>query len=94
MARYELSPEAELDIFGIALYTLEHFGLAQSERYRNQLEKRFQEIAESPKQYPSADKIRTGYRRSVCGSHSIFYRTKADFVEIMRIYGQQDLEEL
>ncbi|MGS2724339.1 type II toxin-antitoxin system RelE/ParE family toxin [Porticoccus sp. GXU_MW_L64] len=88
MATYELSPQAEIDLFQIAIYTLDNFGLAQSEHYREKLEKRFQEVADNPKQWPTFDEIRKGYRRSVCGSHSIYYREKATFVEIMRVYGR------
>ena len=92
MAEYELSPEAEGDLFDIALYGLEHFGLEQSERYRDALKARFQELADHPLQFPAVDYIRQGYRRSVCGSHSIYCRIEGRGVAIMRILGRQDVD--
>lgn len=65
MARYRLSSKAESDLFHIALYGLQEFGLTQSERYRDQLNARFAEIAETPLLYPAVDHIRAGHRRSV-----------------------------
>jgi toxin ParE1/3/4 len=40
--------------------------------------------------YPAADEIREGYRRSVCGVDTIYYRVVDDAVEIMAIIGRQD----
>ena len=37
--------------------------------------------------------IREGYRRSVCGADSIYYRINGDTVEIMNILGQQNINE-
>ena len=52
-----------------------------------------EKLAEQPGLYRTVDEIRTGYRRSVCGSDSIYYRVVGDTVEIMRILGQQDINE-
>lgn len=43
--------------------------------------------------YQSVDDIRKGYRRSVCGVDSIYYRVVDGTVEIMRILGQQDVDQ-
>ncbi|MBL4583357.1 MAG: type II toxin-antitoxin system RelE/ParE family toxin [Pseudomonadales bacterium] len=51
---------------------------------------RFEELAEAPYQYQAVDHIREGYRRSVCGADSIYYRVNINTVEIMRILGKQD----
>ena len=37
--------------------------------------------------------IRKGYRRSVCGVHSIYYRIEEEEVIIVRILGRQAPEE-
>jgi toxin ParE1/3/4 len=42
--------------------------------------------------YQAVDDIREGYRRSVCGVDSIYYRVDGDIVEIMAILGQQDVD--
>lgn len=74
----------------IAQYGDDRYGVAQSNRYRNQLKKRFSVLAEQPQLYPAVDPIRLGYRRSVCGVHSIYYRIAGKGVEIIRVLGRQD----
>ena len=90
MIKFKLTPTAELDLLQIAYCGIEHFGLAQSERYRDKLYRRFHEKAERPELYPAIDDIREGYRRSVCGSHSIYYRIQTEYIEIMRIIGREN----
>ena len=87
----DLAPEAERDLFEIALYGMENFGLTQTERYRDGLDACFQQIANSPMQYQAVDHIRQGYRRCVYRSHSIYYRIEGQGVAIMRILGRQSL---
>ena len=43
--------------------------------------------------FPAVDHIRVGYRRSVCGAHSIYYRIEGKGIEIIRIIGRQDIDE-
>ena len=74
MRKYRLVEAAKEDLISIAQYGDEHFGVAQSNRYRDQLKQRFSVLAETPLLYPAVDHIRDGYRRSVCGVHSIYYR--------------------
>jgi toxin ParE1/3/4 len=93
MANYRLSPNAQDDLERIWLYGLEHWGVAEADRYIEALFERFSELAEQPLLYPAVDEIREGYRRSVCGSDSIYYRIAHDAVEIMAILGQQDTGE-
>ena len=85
-----LAPAAERDLINIALYGMEQFGIEQSEQYRDKLKQRFLELAEAPLMYPAVDDLREGYRRSVCGVHSIYYRIYADYVEIVRVLGRQN----
>jgi len=47
----------------------------------------------NPILYQAVDEIREGYRRSVRGIDSIYYRVDGDTVEIMAIFGQQDVDE-
>jgi toxin ParE1/3/4 len=90
MPKFRLAETARQDLIDIAQYGDERFGIRQSDRYRDQLKQRFQLLAARPLFYPAVDHIRTGYRRSVCGVHSIYYRIDGDAVEIMRILGRQD----
>jgi toxin ParE1/3/4 len=91
MGNYRLSLRAQDDLIAIARYGDEHFGVAQSDRYREQLKKRFLILAEQPQLYPAVDHIRPGYRRSVCGAHTIYYRVATNGVEIVRILKHQEL---
>ncbi len=93
MANYRLSPNAQDDLERIWLYGLEHWGVAEADRYIEALFERFSELAEQPLLYPAVDEIRDGYRRSVCGSDCIYYRIASNAVEIMAILGQQDTRE-
>jgi toxin ParE1/3/4 len=68
------------------------FGEEQAENYFNGFFERFAMLAEQPLAYPAVDDIRDGYRRSVYGTDSIYYRVAGDNIEIMAIIGQQDLD--
>jgi len=54
----------------------------------------FKLIAENPQSFESVDFIKPGYRRCVCGVDSIFYKINGDGIEIMAIFGRQDLNHL
>ena len=90
MTEYRLSEAAKQDMADIALYGDENFGPAQSNRYIDELESHFSSLAAYPKLYPEVIWIRSGYRRSVCGSHSVYYRIVNNQVEVMRILRGQD----
>ena len=55
------------------------------------MEARFEQLAEQPCMYQAIDYIRPGYRRSVYGSHAIYYRIDGDGVLIVRILRGQDI---
>lgn len=91
MASYRLSPKAAADLECIWLYGLQHWGVTQADKYIEALYQRFSELVNNPRQYPAVDEIYRGYRRSVCGSDSIYYRIDGADVEIMAVIGRQDL---
>ena len=90
MGRFRLSKEAVKDFDNIYDYGIDTFGLEQATLYQNQLKQRFLEIAESPQLYMTVDHIHAKHRRSVCGSHSIYYHIDPTGIIIVRILGQQD----
>lgn len=90
MTGYRLSNEARSDLISIARYGDEHFGAAQSDRYRDRLIRHFELLAEQPLLFPAVAHIRPGYRRSVCGAHAVYFRVTTTGVEIMRLIGRQD----
>ena len=91
MPDYRFSKSAKNDLLEIAQYGDQHFGTEESDRYRDQIKQRFSLLAQQPLLYPAVDHICKGYRRTVCGVHSIYYRIESGTVEIMRILKHQDL---
>lgn len=92
MASFRLAPSARDDVERIWLYGVEQWGMQQADRYVEQLFMRFAEVAEHPYQYPAVDDIRKGYRRSVFGMDSIYYRIAGSGIEVMAVIGKQDLD--
>jgi len=89
MGNYRLREEAEADLERIWFYGLEHWGLEATDTYHAAFFDHFEQLAEQPLLYPATD-IRAGYRQSVCGADSVYYRIDGETVEIMAIIGQQD----
>jgi len=94
MVRYRLSNEAKEDLIRIHHYGIEKFGVTQADKYFDIFFEYFDIIAQRPFSFESVDYIKTGYRRCVCGSDSIFYRIINGVVEIMAIIGRQDLNSI
>jgi toxin ParE1/3/4 len=91
MAGYRINAEAGDDLRRIYRRGFALYGETQADRYHHAFFRRFERIAAQPYLYPSVDHIRKGYRRSVCGVDSIYYRIIDNTVEIMRIIGRQEL---
>lgn len=94
MAQYRLSNEAKEDLIRIHHYGVEIFGATQADKYFDSFFEYFNVIAQRPFSFESVDYIKTGYRRCVCGSDSIFYKINNGVVEIMAIIGRQDLNSI
>jgi len=94
MVRYRLSNEAKEDLIRIHHYGIEKFGVTQADKYFDSFFEYFDIIAQRPFSFESVDYIKTGYRRCVGGSDSIFYRLNNGVVEIMAIIGRQDLNSI
>ena len=90
MGKYKLNRKAAQDLYGIYEYGLERYGERQADNYYRAFFVRFEQIAQTPYRYPAADHIREGYRRTVCGRDTVYFRIAADGVEIMRVVGRQD----
>jgi toxin ParE1/3/4 len=94
MAKYRLSNEAKEDLIRIHHYGVEKFGVTQADKYFDSFFEYFNTIAQRPFSFESVDYIKTGYRRCVCGSDSVFYKINNGVVEIMAIIGRQDLNSI
>ena len=93
MAKYRISEDAKADLGRIYRRGIRDYGEALADQYYDAFFDRFEELAEQPYLYQAVDEIREGYRRSVCGVDSIYYRVEGNTVEIMAILGQQDVDE-
>ncbi|SJM89046.1 type II toxin-antitoxin system RelE/ParE family toxin [Crenothrix polyspora] len=94
MANYKITEAAKEDLRRIYQRGFREYGEAQADKYYDALFARFEQIAENPFLYQSVDHIREGYRRSVCGVDSIYYRIVSDSVEIINVLGRQDIGEI
>lgn len=92
MASYRITEDAKADLERIYRRGLREYGEARADQYFDALFERFEELAAQPCLYQAVDDVRPGYRRSVCGVDSIYYRAVDGTVEIMRILGQQDID--
>ncbi len=90
MATYRLSEEAKDDLTGIHQYGVREFGETQADDYFWKIIQKLDVVAETPLLYQEVPEIREGYRRSVCGVHSIYYRFDGTNVDIMAILRSQD----
>lgn len=90
MGTYRLSEEAKNDLIGIHQYGIRKHGEVKADAYFWQIIERFDVLAETPLLYQEVAEIREGYRRSVCGVHSIYYRFDGSIVEVMAILRSQD----
>jgi toxin ParE1/3/4 len=83
MYKLILSVEAEQDLEAIYINGYQKWGEEQADQYYDALLAHFDVLCENPYLFRAVDEIRIGYRRSVCGKHSVFYRISEDTVEIM-----------
>ena len=66
------------------------WGEAQADCYYEALLDHFDALCDNPYLYRAVDEIRKGYRRSVCGKHSVYYRIVDSTVEIMGLVKYQN----
>jgi toxin ParE1/3/4 len=91
VASYRLSERALADLDRLYEHGIHNFGLRQADEYYDALIARFQAIVDRPLQWRRVDEVGEGLRRSVFGSHSIYYLIDAEDIAIVRILGHQEL---
>jgi len=94
MANYKVSNVAKEDLIRIHHYGVKKFGMVQADKYFDSFFKYFDIIAQRPFSFESVDFIKSGYRRCVFGSDSIYFKVNNDIVEIMTIIGRQELNNI
>jgi len=79
---FEISKRARADIKNIARYTLENFGLAQTEDYLGGLYNSFEILGENPR---LGREWKTGRRRYIYRMHCVYYRLLDERIVITHI---------
>jgi toxin ParE1/3/4 len=82
---YVLSDNAIVDLIGIFIYGTDLFGLARANRYRADLLKTVELLAERPLLGRSAERAGAALRRQPFGSHVIFYTPTEDGIVVERV---------
>jgi toxin ParE1/3/4 len=90
--RYRLSEAADADLERLYEWGIDRHGERAADQYYDGLVERFARIADSPQLWQAVDHVRAGYRRSVYGAHSIYYRIEDNGVLIVRILGRENLQ--
>ena len=90
MPQIKVSKKADNDLLEIRNYTQEKWGIAQRDKYLDQIDARFKLLAENP-DYPRAidiGHIQNGYFSLQINEHFIIYRKYSYGVRIVRVLGQ------
>lgn len=82
---YKLSKLAEEDIYQIARYTIQQFGVTQAKKYHNELKQTFELLARAPWIGRECNWVCDGMRRFEFKKHSIYYLSKNDTLFIARL---------
>ena len=90
--RFELSVEADSDLEDIFSYGVENFGVEPALTFYNSLNDLFNRICKNPEHFQPVDYIKTGYRRAVFNTYSIFFIERDGYIEISRVLRKDDLK--
>ncbi|WP_263380517.1 type II toxin-antitoxin system RelE/ParE family toxin [Granulicella paludicola] len=94
MGAVRYSPRAEDDLYDIAIYTLDHWGIAQADLYIAGLEHFCDLLADSPRLGRPCHAIAPSLRRIEHQSHIIFFFPTDDGILISRIlYKGRDITD-
>jgi len=94
MTSYRLTDAALADLDRLYEFGILNFGLVQADSYFDGLVDYFQVIAENPLSYVTVNEIRSGYRRAIYQSNSIYYYLENTVVVIVRILGRQNVYQV
>jgi len=85
VAEIRISTRAAADIRGIARFTIQTFGVNQARRYRDEMQRCFESLAESPMLGRSAEALAAKLHRFEFRSHVIFYRPDEGGILVVRV---------
>ncbi len=79
--------QAEQDLLNIWLYTFEHWGTDQADKYLDQIDNALTIIASNPDIGVNIDNIRQGYKKYQINEHILFYTATESTINVIRILG-------
>ena len=88
-AKVRLTVRAEQDLSEIYTYSFDEFGEDKADAYLLGLDEKFHLLASNPELGRHIDHVRAGYLRFEFVSHSVFYRTTDDGIQIVRVLHQR-----
>jgi toxin ParE1/3/4 len=92
MKQLAFTPLAVSDIDRIWDYSAENWGPDQADRYTDEIRDACLSLASGRKTGRAADAL-TGYWKYLTGSHVIYFKDRADQLDVIRIlHGSQDAE--
>jgi len=84
-----LSPKAKSDLSDIWDYTLATWGAEQAEKYTRKLWADIQSLADNLATSVDISDVRGNYRKSITGSHVVFFKLTATGINVVRILHQK-----
>lgn len=78
-----LRPEAEIDIDGVADFTIARWGREQARTYVAALRADIASLAHFPLRYPAHRS--TKFRKMISGQHLVFYLVETEIIDVVRI---------
>lgn len=102
MRAYRLSPQAEQTLEDIIGWTINHFGIEQATRYKDQLTSRLSSLAADDMPHGrSCNSLLAGKRDAVDleyyreGRHFIIYRNSSEGIFVLDfVHGSRDLDDI
>lgn len=102
MRVYRLSPQAEQSLVEIITWTIDHFGVNQARRYKNQLIKRLSSLANNEAPHGRPCNILLSNQRSIIdleyyreGRHYIIFRNSSKGIFVLDfIHSSRNLEQI
>ena len=83
--KYQLTEEADRDVEEILTYSVNNFGVTQTQHYFEALKKCIELLADNPNMGHSAEDILPEYLRFPHESHIIFYKSLSSSILVVRI---------
>jgi toxin ParE1/3/4 len=79
------SPAARADLEEIWNYSCVRWDHNQAEEYVREIQRAIERIVANPLIGRACEEVRPGYRKHAVGSHTLYYQTNDDVIDVVRI---------